>query len=206
MMHLGMSRNDIIQAVTSNSAKAISLTNRAGDLSVGKPADVTVFDIEEGQFVLSDCYTQTRTANRRFVPLMTFKNGKRFDADMTRGQSEANWFLQIAEDHIPTAAANLSDRQRAFLAQLASALSHVDWELSSAEKLDIPKALELQALFHRVRESTGTSLRDGLRAVYDSFVDSKFTMQIGLFLMRIERPLMLSRLAEVAGTRPPLAA
>ncbi|WP_414463723.1 amidohydrolase family protein [Hyphomicrobium sp. DY-1] len=206
MMHLGMPLKQIIEAVTINSAKAISLTDRAGDLSVGKPADVTVFEIEEGQFELSDCFTQTRTANKRFVPKMTFKNGKRFDVDMDLGQNEANWFLQIAEDHIPEAGAALSDRQRAFLGSLGGALSNVDWELSSAERLDIPKALELQALFHRVREENDLPLREALRAVYDSFVDSKFTMQIGLFLMRIERPLALSRMAEMAGKRPHMAA
>jgi dihydroorotase len=206
MMHLGMSLKNIIECVTTNAAKAISLTDRAGDLSIGKPADITVFDIEDGRFVLSDCYTQTRTASKRFVPTMTFKNGKRFDADMTRGQNEANWFLRIAEDHIPAAAANLSERQRAFLGHLGSALSNVDWELSSAEKLDIPKALELQDLFHRVRNERGIELREGLRAVYDCFVDQKFTMQIGLLLMRIERPFALSRMAEVAGVHSPVAA
>lgn len=199
MMHLGMSLKDIIPCITSNAARAISLTDRAGDLSVGKPADITVFGIEEGQFELSDCYTQTRNASKRFVPYMTFKRGKRFNADMTRGQDEANWFLRIAEDHIPAAAETLSDPQRAFLGELGLALARTDWELSSAERLDIPKALELQQIFHSVREKSGVSLRDGLRAVYDSFVDNKFTMQIGLFLMRIERPFALSRMAEVAG-------
>ena len=46
---------------------------------------------------------------------MTFKNGKRFDANMTLGQEESNWFLQIAEDHVPERASKLSEGQRAFL-------------------------------------------------------------------------------------------
>ncbi|MBS0233425.1 MAG: amidohydrolase family protein [Proteobacteria bacterium] len=206
MMHLGMPLKQLIECVTVNSAKAISLADRAGDLSVGKPADITVFEIEGGRFELMDCYTQTRTADKRVMPAMTFKNGKRFDADMTRGQAESNWFLQIAEDHIPDATAQLSERQLAFLGKLGTALSETDWELSSAERLDIPKALELQALFHRVREQSDLPLREALRAVYDSFVDNKFTMQIGLFLMRLERPFALSRMAEMAAKRPHLAA
>ena len=129
---------------------------------------------------------------------MTFKNGKRFDADMAMGQDESNWFLQIAEDHVPSAAGALSDRQRSFLRSLASELSVVDWELSSAERLDIEKAIELQEIFHRVRAAQGLSLGDGLRAVYDSFLDQRFTMQIGLLLLRLERQFALQRMRQVS--------
>jgi len=37
--------------------------------------------------------------------------------------------------------------------------------------------------------------------VFDSFLDHPFTMQIGLFLFRLERPFALGRLREVAAPR-----
>jgi dihydroorotase len=136
------------------------------------------------------------------VPVITFKNGKRFDADLAMGQEESNWFLQIAEDHVPARAAQLTERQRTFLSALVTELSPVTWELASAERLDIEKALELQDIFHRVRAKQGLPLPDALRAVYSSFLDQPFTMQIGLLLLRIDRPFVLDRLREVSGQHP----
>ncbi len=198
MMHLGMTLPQLIACVTSNAAQAISLNDRAGGLVEGFPADITIFKVEEGEFELSDCYSRTRTAQRQIVPVMTFKNGKRFDVDMAKGQDEANWFLQVAEDHVPQAATTLNTQQKEFLGSLADVLSTRDWVLSSAEYLDVEKALELQAAFHATLEKNGLSLRDGLKAVYDSFIDQKFTMQIGLFLMRLDRAFAVSRMKEIA--------
>ena len=202
MLKLGFSRNEIIERVTINPAKALSLTDRAGALSRGMPADITVFRINAGEFELSDCYQKVRTAGQEVVPVMTFKGGRRFDANMTRGQAESNWFLQFAEDHVPAAAAHLSVAQISFLNKLAEALSHTTWQLASAERLDIEKAIALQKLFHQVRSGSSLSLRDALCAVYDCFLDSRFPMQIGLFLLRLERDFALKRLRDIAGTTP----
>ena len=205
MLRLGMSLPEVIKRVTINPAKALSLTDRAGSLKPGLPADITVFRVNSGEYEIADCYTRVRKAEKQIVPVITFKNGKRFEADLMMAQEESNWFLQIAEDHIPSAASTLSERQRVFLNALATGLSSVTWELSSAERLDIEKALELQEIFHQVRAKQALPLKDALRAVYASFLDQDFTMQIGLLLLRIERPFVLRRLREVSGQRPTAA-
>jgi dihydroorotase len=202
MLRLGMSLPEVIKRVTVNPAKALSLTDRAGSLKPGLPADITVFRVNSGEYEIADCYTRVRKAEKQIVPVITFKNGKRFEADLMMAQEESNWFLQIAEDHIPSAASMLAERQRVFLNALATGLSSVTWELSSAERLDIEKALELQEIFHQVRAKQTLPLKDALRAVYASFLDQDFTMQIGLLLLRIERPFVLRRLREVSGQRP----
>jgi len=202
MLRLGMTVQQVIERVTWNAAKAISLTDRAGSLKPGLPADITVFRVDTGEFEITDCYTKVRKAEKQIVPLITFKNGERFEADLAMGQDESNWFLQIAEDHVPSAAGMLSERQRGFLNALAASLSSVDWELSSAERLDIEKALQLQEIFHQVRIKLGLPLKDALHAVYASFLDQNFTMQIGLLLIRLERPFTLRRLRDVSGQRP----
>src|SRR5215467_14552372 len=142
MIRLGMNLPDVIERVTINPAKALSLTDRGGSLTPGLPADITVFRVETGDYEISDCYTRVRKAEKQIVPVLTFKNGKRFEADLASAQNESNWFLQIAEDQVPSRARALSDRQRSFLSALAARLSSIDWELSSAERLDIKKALE----------------------------------------------------------------
>lgn len=202
MLRLGLTLNEVIERVTRNPARALSLTDRAGSLKSGLPADITVFRVNTGEFEITDCYTKVRKAEKQIVPLITFKNGERFEADLTMGQEESNWFLQFAEDHVPSAAEKLTERQRAFLSALATNLSPVEWELSSAERLDIEKALELQAIFHRVRTEQGLALREALRAVYASFLDQNFTMQIGLLLIRLERTFVLARLRDVSAQRP----
>jgi dihydroorotase len=202
MLRLGMTLSQVIERVTCNPAKALSLTDRAGSLKPGLPADITVFRVDSGEHTITDCYTKVRNAEKQIVPVLTFKNGKQFVADLAMGQEESNWFLQVAEDHVPAAAARLSDRQRRFLHALAVALSSVNWELSSAERLDIEKALELQAIFHDVRAKQELPLKDALRSVYASFLDQNFTMQIGLLLLRLEQPFALRRLRDVSSQHP----
>lgn len=199
MMCLGMKLSDVVERVTINAARAVSLTDRAGSLKPGLPADITVFRVDSGSYEISDCYTKVRTAERQIVPVTTLKGGKRFACDLAMGQQESNWFLQIAEDHVPAAAAELSSRQRQFLGALAVALANATWELSSAERLDFEKALELQATFHRVRERQQLTVKEALRAVYSAVLDDPFTMQIGLLLLRLEQPFAVARLREVAG-------
>jgi dihydroorotase len=202
VLRLGMPLNEVVKRVTASAARAISLTDRAGSLKPGLPADITVFRVDSGEFEISDCYTKTRKTDRTIVPVIAFKNGKRFDADMAMGQDENNWFLQFAEDHVPARAAAMSDRQRAFLDSLAGRLSSTSWEVSNAERLDIEKALELQDMFHQTRAQMALPLGEALRAVYSSFLDQNFTMQIGLLLVRLEQPFVVERLRDVSGRRP----
>jgi dihydroorotase len=199
MLHLGLTLQDAMARVTINPARALSLTDRAGRLAAGLPADITVFRVDSGAFELSDCFKQTRTADRQIVPVMAFKNGKRFDCAMTLGQDESNWFLQFAEDHVPAAAHALTAVQRAFLDDLAATLTPIHWHMPTNEQLDLDKALLLQATFHDVRARHPLSLRDALHATYDCFLDNRFTMQIGLLLARLEKPFALERLRQVAG-------
>jgi dihydroorotase len=202
MIRLGMTLPQVIERVTRNAAKAISLGDRAGSLKPGMPADITVFRVNTGEFELFDCYTRSRKADKAIEPLITFKNGKRFDANMTMGQDESNWFLQIAEEHIPERAGRLSERQRTFLNALAGRLSATAWEVTSAERLDIEKALELQEMFHEERAAHDLPLKDALHAVYASFLDQSFTMQVGLLLVRLAQPFAIGRLREVSSKRP----
>jgi dihydroorotase len=188
--------------VTVNPARLLSLTDRAGSLTPGLPADITVFRIEAGEFELSDCAAAVRTADRAIVPVMTFKDGVRYDADLALAQDERNWFLQIAEEEVPEAAEALSPVQRRFLAALAEALGGTEWKVTSAEYLEVDDAIRLQDLFHQVRAGFALSLAEALRAVYASFLNSYFPMQIGLLLVRLDRKFAMKRLAEVANRRP----
>ena len=190
--------NDVIERVTIDAARSISIDDRAGSLRSGAPADITVFRIEDGEFELADCQLVTRTAEQRFVPVMAFKNGVRYDSDMERCRDERNWFWQLAEDAVPAAAGALDGSQRRFLGALAAELEGHDWRIESAERLDIFAATELQDRFHKIRAECGLGLGDALYAVYNSFLDNPFTMQIGLFLFRLDKAFAVERMRRVA--------
>jgi len=201
-MRLGLTLQETIERVTDAPAKALSLADRAGSLAPGMPADITVFKVESGEFDLLDCFNKTRKADRQIVPLMAFKDGKRFDCDFSRGTAETNWFLQIAEDRVPERAETLTPAQLSFLSALADALAGTTWQLASAERLDLPKAIELQDIFRDVLARSGLPLKSGMDALYACFLDQPFSMQIGLLILRVEQPFLLSRLKEVTSRRP----
>jgi dihydroorotase len=202
MLRLGLTLNETIERVTHAPAEALSLGDRAGHLGAGMPADISVFRVEVGEFDLSDCFQQTRKADWQIVPVMAFKRGRRFDCDFARGLNESNWFLQIAEDQVPEKASSLKPAQIRFLTVLADALAATTWELASAERLDLPKAIELQGIFRHVLRQSGLPLRAAMDALYACFLDQPFTMQIGLLILRLDRTFMLSRMREVTSRRP----
>jgi dihydroorotase len=197
-MKLGMSLNDAIEKVTIAPAKALRMTDVAGTLKPGLPADITVFRVEKGAYTLTDTTNHTRPFDTRIVPTITFKNGERIACDMERCQNERNWLIQIAEDHEPEGMKKLTGAQIAFLGTLAGKLAPIQWDEFSVQTLDYDKALILQAAFHQARKEQNIPLRDALTAVFDLYLDNPFTMQIGLFLLRLDRGFALERMRKVA--------
>ena len=74
--HLGMSLENVIRAATTRAAEAMNQP-QLGRLQVGRPADITVLQMDEGRHVLTDSASEERIASRRLVPICVFKNGER---------------------------------------------------------------------------------------------------------------------------------
>ena len=139
------------------------------------------------------------------MPTITFKNGERIDCDMERCQNERNWLIQIAEDHEPEGMKRLTAAQTTFLGALAGKLAPIQWDEFSVQTLDYDKSLLLQAAFHQARKEQNIPLRDALTAVFDLFLDNPFTMQIGLFLLRLDRGFALDRMRKVSAAQRKVA-
>lgn len=73
-LHLGMPVEEVIARVTDEPAKAIGWD--LGHLGDGAVGDVTVLDIENGAFDLTDAEDVTLTADKRFACRATVKDGK----------------------------------------------------------------------------------------------------------------------------------
>jgi dihydroorotase len=93
----------------------------------------------------------------------------------------------------------------AFLGGLAGKLAPIQWDEFSVQTLDYDKSLLLQAAFHQARKEQNIPLRDALTAVFDLFLDNPFTMQIGLFLLRLDRGFALDRMRKVSSAQRKVA-
>jgi hypothetical protein len=171
---------------------------RAGAVKRCRPADITVFEVEDGEFSIKDTGAGTRVANRRIVPRMAFKDGARIDCDLLRCQDDRNWLIQIAEEQAPQAMSRLSGSQREFLGALAAALSRIEWSAADVDHFNLPKALVLHDVFRQVVSETGIPLKSALTGFFDCFLNHPFTMQVGLFLLRLPRKTALARLRQAA--------
>jgi len=200
-MKLGMSLKDAVEKVTSAPAKALRMTDIGGTLTPGLPADITVFRVDSGAFTLTDTTNHTRPYDKKIVPVMAFKNGERIDADLERCQDEKNWLIQVADDHEPEGMKRLTAAQKVFLGALAGKLAAIQWDEFSVQTLDYEKSLVLQDAFHQVQKEQSIPLRDALIAVFDLFLDHRFSMQVGLFLLRLDRAFALDRMRKVASTQ-----
>lgn len=72
----GMPTEKVLQAVTYHPAKAIGITEKAGMLKAGMPADIAIFDIKENPQELTDMFGGTCKGNKMFLPLLTMKQGR----------------------------------------------------------------------------------------------------------------------------------
>lgn len=196
-LRLGMPLRDIVERITINPARALGLTDRAGSLRVGMPADLTVFRLESGAFELADCVSTSRTAELRVTPVAAYKDGIRFACDLERAHDESNWFLQIADDHVPAAVRSFTPQQLDFLRALTHRLQTIEWHVVAPDRPDLRKATELQAAIRDAMDDTALPLAGALKAIYGSFLDSPFSIQAGLFLIRLDRAFVLERLVEV---------
>lgn len=73
---LGMSLDDVVRAVTSAPAAALTIPGAPGTLAPGAPADVALLRLEDGEFPMTDSLRQTRVARRRLVHTATIRGGE----------------------------------------------------------------------------------------------------------------------------------
>jgi dihydroorotase len=74
-MAVGYSLAEVVKMTTANAAAAIGHADTLGSLAVGREADVTVFDVAEGDFVFTDTKKETFTGGWGLAPVQTVKAG-----------------------------------------------------------------------------------------------------------------------------------
>jgi dihydroorotase len=74
-LHLGLTVEQVIELVTLAPTKAFKFPEKHGTLEPGVAADVTVLELQEGNFELIDQQNNKRMAKRKFVPVVTVHGG-----------------------------------------------------------------------------------------------------------------------------------
>jgi dihydroorotase len=81
LLTLGMTMEEIIPTVTSNAAAMVNMTDEIGALKVGRGADISVLEIANGRFKLSDNSGVEVVTDKLIRPAFCLRGGKRFDSD-----------------------------------------------------------------------------------------------------------------------------
>jgi dihydroorotase len=74
-LHLGLTIEQVIERVTLTPTRVFKFPVKHGPLETGVTADVTVIDLQEGNFELIDQQNNERTAKRKIVPVATVHGG-----------------------------------------------------------------------------------------------------------------------------------
>jgi dihydroorotase len=81
LLTLGMTLEEIIPTVTSNAAAMARMEHEIGSLQAGRDADVSVLEIANGRFKLSDNSGVEVVTDKLIRPVFCLRAGKRYDAD-----------------------------------------------------------------------------------------------------------------------------
>ena len=73
---LGFSLQDVVRMTTINAARALGIDEQAGSLTEGREADVSVIEVVEGRWQLTDATGESRTGSQALVPFLTIKGGR----------------------------------------------------------------------------------------------------------------------------------
>ena len=74
-LHLGLTVEQVIERVTLTPTKIFKFPAQHGTLEPGVTADVTVIDLQQGNFELVDQQQNKRTARQKLVPVAVVHGG-----------------------------------------------------------------------------------------------------------------------------------
>jgi dihydroorotase len=78
---LGFTLPEVVTMSTANPARAIGLQHRLGSLAVGRQADISVLELQAGDWVVYDILGASLRVDRAFAPHLTVKRGRVFTPD-----------------------------------------------------------------------------------------------------------------------------
>ncbi|HEX8968511.1 MAG TPA: amidohydrolase family protein [Chloroflexota bacterium] len=80
-LSLGYSLSDVVRMTTVNAARGIGMADRLGAIAVGREADLSMFDVVEGNWKFTDTINQVFTGTQALVPVQTIRAGEPFSPE-----------------------------------------------------------------------------------------------------------------------------
>ena len=77
---LGFTFDQVVTMCTQNPAQAVGVADRLGTLHPGKQADISILDIQEGDWIVYDVIGDSRPSSQAVTPVMSIKRGQIFEA------------------------------------------------------------------------------------------------------------------------------
>jgi dihydroorotase len=84
MMALGMTVEQVVERITVTPARQLKIEDRYGSLRAGMPADVSILEVENGDWAMKDARGNTIRVSQRLVPRLTLKRGRVYETDIER--------------------------------------------------------------------------------------------------------------------------
>lgn len=85
---LGLSIDQVVEFATINAARAVGRDDVAGSLAVGRPADIAVLTMDEGEFDFYDTHKNVRRGNQKLRAALTVRGGVVYRPDDIQAESE----------------------------------------------------------------------------------------------------------------------
>jgi dihydroorotase len=76
LLHFGMPLDELVRRSTSAPAKIMGYEGTVGTLQPGANADISVFELRDGRFEMTDSERETIIAKRRLIAQLTLKDGR----------------------------------------------------------------------------------------------------------------------------------
>jgi dihydroorotase len=80
-MSVGYSLADVVRMTTVNAARGIGLGDQLGAIAVGRAADLSMFEVVEGNWKFTDTVNQVFTGSQALVPIQTIRKGELFSPE-----------------------------------------------------------------------------------------------------------------------------
>lgn len=77
---MGFTFDQVVTMSTENPAKAVGVEDRLGTLQVGQQADISVLDVQDGNWLVYDVLGDSRKSDKAVMPVLSVKKGEVFEA------------------------------------------------------------------------------------------------------------------------------
>ena len=96
---LGLNLDQVVEMTTINPARILGEEQRRGSLGIGMPADVSLLELTEGDFLFADGIEgKTFKGNHLLIPKLTLKSGKEIETQPRFNQPEDSSSMGSVQD------------------------------------------------------------------------------------------------------------